>query len=496
MTAEPDARPAARRRSPRPRRRPTACPREVVDSVGDAGPRHRSGIARRRGAAGRPAAPPARWAHEQGGRRGRLGDRLPDRGCRAQLAAFVNGVLAHSLDYDDTHLPSVLHPSAARRARRPGRRASTPAPTGARAGPGDRGRPRDLRPARHGRLRRGRRQLGLLRARPARHLDLRRAWAARSPRRCSTPRRPAGAERVAHALGVAASMAAGIIEANRTGGTVKRMHCGWAAHAAVSRRRPGPPRLHRPADRARGPVRLLPGLAARRRSTSTAVTDGPRQPSGRCRGSSSSPTRPTTSPTPSSTRPPPCARAASRPTRSSRSTLGVPARQPAHDRRADRGQARAGDRLHGAVQRRRTPSRSGLLGGGGLGARPRRLHRRPRHATRLAAALMAAGRRRAPTSECAAIFPHQFPAVLTARAARRQRAGRGGAHHPRRPRAPAVVRRARHQVPRQRRARPRPTTGVDAARRGLPRPRRPDRRPARLLGPLTARRPARPRPPP
>ena len=30
----------------------------------------------------------------------------------ALQAAFVNGVLAHSLDYDDTHLPSVLHPSA------------------------------------------------------------------------------------------------------------------------------------------------------------------------------------------------------------------------------------------------------------------------------------------------------------------------------------------------------------------------------------------------
>jgi 2-methylcitrate dehydratase PrpD len=29
-------------------------------------------------------------------------------------------------------------------------------------------------------------------------------------------------------------MASGIIEANRTGGTVKRMHCGWAAHSAVS----------------------------------------------------------------------------------------------------------------------------------------------------------------------------------------------------------------------------------------------------------------------
>jgi 2-methylcitrate dehydratase PrpD len=34
-------------------------------------------------------------------------ERLP-----AAQAAFVNGVLAHSLDYDDTHLPSVLHPSA------------------------------------------------------------------------------------------------------------------------------------------------------------------------------------------------------------------------------------------------------------------------------------------------------------------------------------------------------------------------------------------------
>ena len=30
----------------------------------------------------------------------------------AALAALVNGTLAHSLDYDDTHLPSVLHPSA------------------------------------------------------------------------------------------------------------------------------------------------------------------------------------------------------------------------------------------------------------------------------------------------------------------------------------------------------------------------------------------------
>ena len=35
-------------------------------------------------------------------------------------------------------------------------------------------------------------------------------------------------------MGIAASTASGIIEANRTGGTVKRLHCGWAAHAAVT----------------------------------------------------------------------------------------------------------------------------------------------------------------------------------------------------------------------------------------------------------------------
>ena len=35
-------------------------------------------------------------------------------------------------------------------------------------------------------------------------------------------------------MGIAASMGAGVIEANRTGGTVKRIHCGWAAHGGVT----------------------------------------------------------------------------------------------------------------------------------------------------------------------------------------------------------------------------------------------------------------------
>jgi 2-methylcitrate dehydratase PrpD len=39
---------------------------------------------------------------------------------------------------------------------------------------------------------------------------------------------------IADAIGIAASMGAGILEANRTGGSVKRIHCGWAAHAGVN----------------------------------------------------------------------------------------------------------------------------------------------------------------------------------------------------------------------------------------------------------------------
>ncbi|HEX7405579.1 MAG TPA: MmgE/PrpD family protein, partial [Candidatus Nanopelagicaceae bacterium] len=41
------------------------------------------------------------------------------------------------------------------------------------------------------------------------------------------------ATKIAHAIGIAASMGAGVIEANRTGGSVKRIHCGWAAHSGI-----------------------------------------------------------------------------------------------------------------------------------------------------------------------------------------------------------------------------------------------------------------------
>jgi 2-methylcitrate dehydratase PrpD len=39
---------------------------------------------------------------------------------------------------------------------------------------------------------------------------------------------------IVDALGISASFASGVLEGNRTGGTVKRMHCGWAASAGVT----------------------------------------------------------------------------------------------------------------------------------------------------------------------------------------------------------------------------------------------------------------------
>src|SRR5205085_9675466 len=68
---------------------------------------------------------------------------------------------------------------------------------------------------------------------------------------------------IASAAGIAASMGDGLLEANRTGGTVKRVHCGWATPSAVASARPVPARAHRPADRAGGPLRVPAGVLRR-----------------------------------------------------------------------------------------------------------------------------------------------------------------------------------------------------------------------------------------
>ncbi|HEY6523559.1 MAG TPA: MmgE/PrpD family protein [Solirubrobacteraceae bacterium] len=147
----------------------------------------------------------------------------------AELAALVNGTLAHSLDYDDTHLPSVLHPSA------------SIVPTCLAAGEATGRDGRELTAA----IAVGLEicvRLGMAgydrEARNNTYFD--RGQHATSI--CGTIAGAASAaillgldaEGVTNAIGLAASMAGGVIEANRMGGTVKRIHCGWAAHAAIS----------------------------------------------------------------------------------------------------------------------------------------------------------------------------------------------------------------------------------------------------------------------
>jgi 2-methylcitrate dehydratase PrpD len=152
-----------------------------------------------------------------------FGDRLPAAG-----AAFANGVLAHSLDFDDTHLPSVLHPSASL--------VPTALAVGEAAGATNH---EALAAAAAGYevcVRTGMaaydRELG-------NSVFFERGWHATSI--CGTLGSAVTAARlfgldeagIGHALGIAASMGSGIIEANRSGGSVKRLHCGWAAHAGI-----------------------------------------------------------------------------------------------------------------------------------------------------------------------------------------------------------------------------------------------------------------------
>jgi len=151
-----------------------------------------------------------------------------DLACPAPNAALVNGTLAHSLDFDDTHLPSVLHPSAS----------IVPAALAMAEATGRTGADALLAAA-----------LGIevtVRIGMAGYLPeagnvfFERGWHATSI--CGTLGAAATggrllgleSEGIMHALGIAASFGSGVIEANRAGGTVKRVHCGWAAHAGLT----------------------------------------------------------------------------------------------------------------------------------------------------------------------------------------------------------------------------------------------------------------------
>lgn len=147
----------------------------------------------------------------------------------ASQAAMVNGVLAHSLDFDDTHLPSILHPSAT----------VIPASLAAAELGGANGR--DLARAVAVGL-----ELCVRLGMAGYDRDRRNSlFFDRGQHATSICGTVAGAlaaalllgateEQIAHSMGLAVSMASGVLEGNRAGGTVKRLHCGWAAHAAVT----------------------------------------------------------------------------------------------------------------------------------------------------------------------------------------------------------------------------------------------------------------------
>ncbi len=144
----------------------------------------------------------------------------------APAAALVNGTLAHALDFDDTHLPSVLHPSAS----------VVPAALAAAQATGE-GWAEAIAAGIEVCNR-----LGMAGFDPALGNSVFFDRGLHATSICGTIGSAVAAgllhgldaDGIAHAIGIAASMGAGLLEANRTGGTVKKTHCGWAAHAGVT----------------------------------------------------------------------------------------------------------------------------------------------------------------------------------------------------------------------------------------------------------------------
>jgi len=152
-----------------------------------------------------------------------LDERLP-----APSAALVNGTLAHALDFDDTHVPSILHPSAS----------IVPA---ALAAAEEAGAPGVTLLAAIAVGNEIAIRLGNAGYDPAINNNVFFERGLHATSICGAVGAAAAAavayglstEQTAHAMAIACSMGAGLLEANRAGGTVKRMHCGWAAHSGV-----------------------------------------------------------------------------------------------------------------------------------------------------------------------------------------------------------------------------------------------------------------------
>ena len=147
----------------------------------------------------------------------------------AAEAAFVNGVLAHSLDYDDTHLPSILHPSASVVPAALAVAEWQSAPGAALLDAVAVGLETTVRLGMGGYDPQTRQSVYFERGQHATSICGAVGSAAAAGRLLGLD-----GDGIAHAMGIACSMASGIIEANRSGGTVKRLHCGWAARSGVT----------------------------------------------------------------------------------------------------------------------------------------------------------------------------------------------------------------------------------------------------------------------
>lgn len=146
----------------------------------------------------------------------------------ASAAALLNGTLAHAMDFDDTHLPSVLHPSAS----------VVPAALAVGSKLGSKST-EILDAITFGIEVTCRLGMAGFDRNLGNSVFFERGFHATSI--CGTLGSAVAAamlmklnaDEITSAIGISASMGAGLLEANRTGGTVKRMHCGWAAHGGV-----------------------------------------------------------------------------------------------------------------------------------------------------------------------------------------------------------------------------------------------------------------------
>ena len=170
----------------------------------------------------------ADWVRSNGGSAQANAIGLESRTTAAQ-AAFLNGVLAHSLDYDDTHLPSVLHPSAS----------VVPAALAAAQASGASGRQLIAAIAvgievcvRVGMAGFDKEQGNSTFFEHGQHATS--ICGAVGSAVAAGMLLGLDSSGIMDAIGISASMASGVIEANRTGGTVKRIHCGWAAQSGIS----------------------------------------------------------------------------------------------------------------------------------------------------------------------------------------------------------------------------------------------------------------------